>query len=391
MRFDPFSAEFLADPYPRYDELRRTTPCHREASRDLWMVSRHVDVLAVIRDPARFSSAEGAGYLRVDDPERGGILISTDPPRHTAIRRYVQPSFSPEAMARLSAFVDARADRIVERAVALRTIDAVAELAEPLPVAVSAELLGFPTDESEKFAGWSDAIFQTMGPMTQTEGERLFAVIGGLLTMVVPVVREQRYRPDGLAATIMRDTLAGREGALTEGEAVSLILSVFAAGIDTTIHAVANGLAALASNPAQWERLRASPELVAPAVEEMLRFDAPIQAFFRTATSEVMIAGTVVPAGGRVMALFGSANRDPDRFDEPDTFRIDREPSPSGQLAFGAGIHLCLGAPLARLEMQALLRALVRHVRRIEPAGEPVRRDRSVVRGYASLPLSLVG
>lgn len=386
MRFDPFSDPFLADPYPHYAELRRAAPCHHDPVRDVWLISRHADVVSVLRDPATYSSAGGAGYLRVEDPERGGILISTDPPRHTAIRRFIQPAFSPAAMAQMASFIDQRVDAIVGRAIARGRIDVVRELAEPLPIAVSAELLGLPADTAESWAGWSDVVFQTMGPVAASDAERIGATIGALVGWLMPLLQQGRARAGGLADTILRD--ARETGVLTESEAFSLVLSIFAAGIDTTIHAIANGLAALAAHPRAWEELTASPPLIDAAVEELLRFDAPIQAFFRTTTRAVEVAGVAVPEGARVMALFGSANRDPDRYEDPDTFRLDREGST--QLAFGTGIHLCLGAPLARLELASLLRALAGRVKRLELDGSPVRRARSVVRGFASLPLELV-
>lgn len=385
MSFDPFSEAFLTDPYPRYAELRRDAPCHYEPARDVWMISRHADVIAVLRDPGAFSSAGGAGYVRVEDPERGGILISTDPPRHTALRRFIQPAFSPEATARMAAFIEQRVEHIVDRALEQRTIDVVRDLAEPLPIAVSSELLGLPTDTSESWAGWSDIVFQTMGPIAASDGARIGASIEALVGFLMAAIQRGQLRTGGLAETILRDARA--TGSLTDGEAFSLLLSIFAAGIDTTVHAITNGLAAFSTHPAQWEQLRAMAS-VGPAVEEMLRFDAPIQAFFRSTTRPVELAGVRLPEGARVMALFGSANRDPDRFERADEFRIDR--NAQAQLAFGSGIHLCVGAPLARLEMASLLQALRRRVKRLELAAPPVRRARFVVRGYASLPIELV-
>jgi cytochrome P450 len=384
MHLDPFSDPFLADPYPHYAALRCQAPCHHDAHRDVWLVSRHDDVVGVLSDPRSFSSSGGAGWQRVDDPERGGILVSTDPPRHTALRRFVQPAFSAEAMGRLGAFVERAAAEVVERAVAAGSIEAVGALAEPLPVLVSAELLGLPLDDAAAFPGWSDAVFRTMGPLDGDDGARTGAIIGAFVGWLMPVLQEGRLRP-GLAQTILAD--ARSSGTLSEGEAVSLIVSLFAAGIDTTVHAIGNGLAALAAHPAAWDALRASPQLVPSVVEEMLRYDAPIQAFFRTATRDVTIAGVAVPAGARVMALFGSANRDTSRWTDADAFRVDRQGK--AHLAFGTGIHLCLGAPLARLEMAALLRGLAGRVRRLELAGDPVRRARAVVRGFARLPLRL--
>lgn len=405
MDLDPFSPSFLADPYPRYAALRREAPCHHHPSRDVWMVSRHQDVMAVLSDPRAFSSAGGAGYQRVEDPERAGILIASDPPRHTSLRRFLQPAFSADALARLEAFVERTAEATVDRALAAGSagarsaagpaaadppgaslVDAVTALAEPLPVAVAAELLGLPLEDAGAFPGWSDAVFRTMGPLDDDEAARTGAVLGAFIGWLLPLLQGQHLRADGLAATILSE--ASGAGTLSEGEAVSLVVSLFAAGIDTTVHAMGNGLAALAADPAAWDALRAAPERVPAAVEEMLRHDAPIQAFFRSATRAVTIAGVAIPAGARVMALFGSANRDPARWADPDAFRLDRDSK--SHLAFGAGIHLCVGAPLARMEMTALLRALLGRVRRLELAAEPQRRARAVVRGYAQLPLRLV-
>lgn len=380
MTFDPFAPRFLADPYPAYAQLRREAPCHHETSRDVWMVTRHADVIAVLRSPSVFSSAQGAGLMRVDDPERGGILVSTDPPRHTSLRRVVQRAFT-DRIEDLAPRVDA----LVDRAVGAGEIDAIRDLAEPLPVAVTASLLGLQPDDTSSFAGWSDAIFQTMGPLDASDEQRVGGVIEAMLGYLMPIIESRRFLPGGLADTLMANAA---RGAMTRGEAVSAIVSVFAAGIDTTLHALGNGLAALAEHPAQWDALRAEPSLIPSAVEEILRFDAPVQAFFRTATVDAVIAGVTVPAGARVMAIFGSANRDPDRYERADALDVSR--TPTDQLAFGAGAHLCLGAPLARMELHAMLRALARRVVRIEWAGTPTRRDRAVVRGFAHVPLRLV-
>jgi 4-methoxybenzoate monooxygenase (O-demethylating) len=383
MRFDPFAPAFLADPYPFYDSLRREAPCHHDTTHDVRLVSRHADVTMVLRDPRSYSSNGGAGLARVDDPERGGILISTDPPRHTAMRRVVQNAFQSRT-AELTERIEVIADQLVDRALAEPVVDVISGIAEPLPVAITAELLGLDPDANASYAGWSDAVFRTMGPMASPEALQTDASVSALVDYLMPVVVERRYAKGGLADAILGGV---EKGTFSFGEAFSLVLSVFAAGIDTTMNAVGNGLAALIETPAAWDALRRSPELVPSAVEEMLRYDAPIQAFFRTATADREIAGTTIPEGARVMALFGAANRDPSRYRAPNDFDVTR--NPPDQLAFGAGVHLCLGAPLARLEMQAILRALVRRVARIERAGEPIRRERAVVRGFERLPAVL--
>lgn len=384
-QLDPFHDSVLDDPYPFYAHLREQMPCVHSPERDVWLVSRHADVVAVLRDPVSFSSSEGAGYVRVDDPERGGILISSDPPRHTRMRRIVQSAFSPHALEQIGRSVRERADRLVAQALAHGTVDAIRELAEPLPLAVASWLLGLPADEGT-YAAWSDAVFRTMGPQSASEHAETGALLGGLIGFLLPVLQQRRFEADGLAARILGTV--GEPGGLTEGEALSLVISIFAAGIDTTVQAFGNGLAAFAQHPAAWQRLHQEPALVAGAVEEILRYDAPIQAFFRTATRDAVVAGVSVPSGARVMALFGSANRDPARFAEPTELRIDRDAS--GQLAFGAGIHLCLGAPLARIELQALFGALAARVSTLRLAGPPIRRHRAVVRGLRSLPLELL-
>ena len=200
----------------------------------------------------------------------------------------------------MGSFIDRRVEELVDRAIEQRTIDVVRDLAEPLPIAVSSELLGLPLDTSESWAGSSDVIFQTMGPIPLSrQGARIGAAVEGLVGWLMATIQQGNLRPGGFAETILHD--ARTTGTLTDSEAFSLLLSIFAAGIDTTVHAITNGLAAFAASPAQWDRLRGLPR-VEPAVEEMLRFDAPIQAFFRSTTRAVELAGVSVPAGARVMA-----------------------------------------------------------------------------------------
>ena len=259
----------------------------------------------------------------------------------------------------------------------------VSQLTEPLAATITSELLGLPEQHQEAFLRWSDTGFNMLG----AHGAELIAQVGAfaeeLTSFIESLAAEGGYTPGGIADSLFRSVGTAH---LNFAEAGSLVFGLIVAGMDTTVNLIANMMYALIENPDQWEKLPTNPNLAASTVEEALRFEAPIQpGFFRTATQDIEVAGTRIPAGSRVQIGFGSANRDPEQFPEPDRFLIDR--TPNEHVAFGAGVHVCLGAPLARLEGRIVLELLLPKVHSLSLAGEPIRRNNKMVRGFRELPV----
>ncbi len=397
----PSLIEALADdPYPYYRWLREHSPVHVEPSLDLTLISRHADVVAVLHDPEAFSSEQGMGrFFRqgLGSPEGGvsladamvgvRVLIATDPPDHTRLRQIVNRAFTPKAISALEPHIRHLAAGMVDDLVAVADatgeVDLVEHLAIPLPVIVIAELLGIPPEDRHQFRRWSDDMVAGLGGQgdllaAQTAGIEMFKYFGH-------VAAERREHPqDDLISRIV-----DREG--TDGlgplEVLSFCVLLLLAGNETTTNLLGNLTAALFDHPDAAAELWADPSLVPAAVEEALRYDGPIQGLFRAATRDLTIAGTDVPRGTIVMPLFGSANRDANHIDDPDRFDLHR--GRIDHVAFGHGIHFCLGAALARLEATAAFSALIARTASIGPAGSPTRVESLALRGFSRLPISL--
>lgn len=383
--FDPFAAEHRDDPYPAYAILRDEAPCVRLDQYGVWLVSRYDDVAAVLRDWETFSSAQGAGLEPVATPEEGGVILSTDPPDHTRVRRAVARDFAPKAIGLL----EPRVRELVGRALGTTSsdggIDWIAQVAQPVPTTVMAELMGYPDRHRDEYCRWASTIFDSMGCPAGGATPALAEATGGLFGFVAQIAADGEYVPDGWADRIVQ---AGAQGELGQGEVVSLLGGILVAAMDTTVNMLGNLAHALATHPDQWDRLVESPELVPTAIEEALRFEAPVQpGFFRVTTTETAVAGVTLAPGSRVMVAFGSANRDPRQFADPDLFLVDR--SPNDHLAFGRGVHFCLGAPVARLLGRVVLSELLATAAEIRLAGPPVRKTNRMLRGFDSLPLTV--
>jgi beta-dihydromenaquinone-9 omega-hydroxylase len=383
--FDPFDPEIQADPYPSYRWLRREAPCYYVEPRDMWVLSRYDDVRSALRDHDRFSSAEGIGYRRRPTFD----MITSDPPVHTRLRRTLNRHFLPRAMMALRPRIEVLAAELLDELIERRDGDWVAMMAEPLPIIVIAELLGIRPEDRLLFKRWSDAIIARTGgdlpPDAEAEAECARAELVDFLRTELGDRARHRCGTEEQLLSVLTD--AATAGALTEMEAVTFCMLLLVAGNETTTNAIGNGALAVTENGV-WPMLRTDPSLAGATVEEILRFDAPIQGLFRTTLSAVEVAGTTIPPGSRVQLLYGSANRDETQFPDPDRFDLRRG---SGEhLAFGSGIHHCLGAPLARLELEVLVTETARRLRRFELVGEPVRTSSPLVRGLLSLPIRVV-
>ncbi|GDY31010.1 cytochrome P450 [Gandjariella thermophila] len=396
---DLFAPELRADPYPGYRRWRETVPILRPAE-GLLVLTRHADCAAMLRDN-RFGHG-GPEQLPVPSPEyqvrddalvdENGVPVRSflrlDPPDHTRLRRLVAKAFTPRMVARLAPRIERITGELLDAALAAGTGDLISALAAPLPVIVISELLGVPLRDRERFTAWSHAMARGLDPdflippqvrARQVEARAEF--VGYFRALIA----ERRRDPgDDLLSALVGVCEQG--DVLTESELLATCVLLLIAGHETTVNLIGNGVLALLRHPEQFTRLRAEPELAGRAVEELLRFDSPVQLTARVALQDADINGTPVPRGSFVLALIGSANRDPDAHPDPDRLDIGREPS--RHLAFGQGIHFCLGAPLARLEGQIALRALARRAPALRLAGEPSWKDNIVLRGMARLPVA---
>jgi len=351
--FDPFTA-LQPDPYPAYRDLRDAHPVYEVPGRDVWVLSRFEDVDAALRDPATFSSARG---VSLDAAERSlvPLLLTMDPPRHDQLRRLVSRAFTPRRVADLEPRIRELAAELLDQFVADR-FDAM-DLASAFPTMVIAELLGVPPDDHGRFRAWVESVI-TIDP-EEVAARAARGGLGELLAYLDGVIRERsRERRGDMISALLDAEVEGER--LGHDELLGFVLLLLAAGFETTKNLIGNGVAVLGDRPALRARLRASRSDVPAVVEEVLRFDSPVRALTRTTTRPVERHGTAIPEGARVVVLYGSANRDERAFRDPDRFDPDR--AEDRHLAFGVGIHYCLGAALARLEARVAFEELLARV-----------------------------
>jgi cytochrome P450 len=412
--YDPCRPEWRDDPYPPYRELRERAPVHFAPETGAWCVSRYDDVMFVLRNPELFSSRAMFTFLMNQGQEgrpplswpmlrflvrfvwrtrlnpfefaTARNLIAEDGERHAAMRAIVNRGFTPR---RIAAW-EARARELVAGSVAkLRAggpFDLVEDLAIPLPVGIIAEMLGVEPSRQRDFKRWSDAVIDTAtGPgRAEPFSPRIVDAIIELATYLRAVAEERRHHPaDDLVSVIVAQQ--DGENALTIREVIQFAMLLLVAGNETTTNLIGNAVTALLDHPDQLARVVADPSLVPAALEETLRWDAPVQLVFRTATQDVEIAGVRIPRGAYVAPLLGSANRDERRFPEPDRFDVARDPQ--GHLGFGFGKHFCLGASLARMEARVALAALVPELPRLVRERPRPLVDSFLVRGPRRLEL----
>ena len=399
---DLLGAAAAADPYPIYAELREHAPVHWSERHRAWLVTRYADVAAAFADKALSNDrvrpllerrrAEGKPDLPPSASERvlamlADWMVVTDPPAHTRLRTLAAGAFKGQRISamddRITALVDELLDGVVDRA---GPLDLIAEVAYPLPATVIATMLGTPPDDRDRFRDWSDELaLVAFGAGGEARAERHERALAGLREMdgyFRELVAARRAEPgeDMLSALI-----AGREGtdALSDDELVGMCALLLFAGHETTTNSIANGVLALLRHPDQTARLRAEPELRSTAVEELLRYDGPIKVLNRWVVAPTTLGGAEISPGERVHLVLGAANRDPERFDAPDTLDLGRSPNP--HVAFGKGIHACIGAQLARAETRIALARIVERMPGLTLAAEPEWKDALASRAMESL------
>jgi cytochrome P450 len=389
---DPFCAEVLADPLPLQAELREAGPIVLLRRYDVFALARHEQVHAALWDWAAFCSGAGVGIsdFRLQKPWRPpSLLLEADPPAHDGPRAVLSRLLSPKVLARLTETWQAAAAVLVDGVLTQARaqdgrVDAVPALAEAFPLQVFPDAVGLATEGRENLLPYGDLLFNMFGPRNHLF-ERCAPEIGRLSAWVNDRCAREALRPDGLGAGIWAAADAGEIGV---DQAPLVVRSLLSAGVDTTVNGLGALLYALSVHPDQWALLRERPELARFAFEEAVRWESPVQNFFRTTTGAVEVDGVEIPEGRKVLILLGAANRDPRRWTDPEWFDVTR--NASGHVGFGMGIHQCVGQHVARAEAVALLEALLPRVARIEPAGVPVRRHNNTLRAWSSLPVRLV-
>lgn len=351
--------EQLYASYNWYRQMRETQPVYSEPEwGGAWHVFRYADVARVMSDYATFSSDENryAPPEWRDNSPISSSILRMDPPRHRQLRNLVSQAFTPRMVAHMEPRIQEITNELLDRVVAKGEMDAVRDLAYPLPVTVIAELLGIPTELREDFKRWSDALVAGDEEMTEEDRQALFQEIGGMFSYFTQVLEERRAHPqDDLVSALLAAEVDGER--LNDMELLGFCGLLLVAGNETTTNLIGNVLLCLDENPDVVERLRANRALVPGAIEETLRYYSPIKTMTRYATTETTIGDQRIEAGQLILPWLSSANRDEAEFPDADRFDIEREPN--RHLGFGRGIHFCLGAPLARLEAKTALNAML--------------------------------
>ncbi|MGH3956179.1 MAG: cytochrome P450 [Mycobacterium sp.] len=384
--FDPMDPETAANPYPGYRTLLAGGRLHYNRKRNAFILCRYEDVRAAARNDALLSNRDGVVRARFEVP----VLLNMDRPRHTELRRKALPGFTRGALEGWAPTVDRMAAELVTGLLGDPGSDVVEHLAVPLPMRMIAHILGIPPEDEAFFRHWSNESVRVANVEFSPKGLRQ---VPGTLNGVRHL-HDYFMTQLGKGNLLGADTVLGKlvadagEGAISHDELFYFALLLLLAGNETTTNLLSTMFLTMSENPDQFELIRSDPRLLAGAVEEQLRYSSPIQNFYRTATQDYPVGDAVIPAGARVALLWGAANRDPREFDDPDRFLATRPVTQ--HVAFGSGVHLCLGAGLARMEGQAVLRELVNRVQRVEVEGTPRWTTNSSLRGVEELRVRLV-
>ena len=396
--FNPFEPGFFDDPYPQYAALREHDPVHRSPL-EVWVLFRYDDIVGLLRDSSlsvQVDNATPTARMQMfaeqapEERERGAhSILNVDPPDHTRLRRLVSKAFTPKMVHELRPRIQALVDEALDTMAARGEADVISDLAFPLPFTVISEMLGMPDGNRDEVRGWSHTLTKTLDPiLSPEEVQAALAAADNMQAHVQDVLAWKRDHPaDDLRTGLLAAEDEGDR--LSEIELLDQVLLLYVAGHETTVNLIGNATLALLGHPDQLARLRADPELDGGAVEELLRYDSPVQFSRRITIADLDVDGTTIPAGTFTLTCLGSANHDEARWgptaDELDITRAD-----AGQhMSFGNGIHHCLGSSLARTEAQVAIGALVRRFPDLALAGEPERNGRVVLRGLESLPVTL--
>jgi cytochrome P450 len=381
VQLDPGNPQFLRDPYPVLASLRAAGPVLWHEPMGVWLATTHEAVSQVLRNRAfgrLWTDREPASQLEPFNALHRNQMMENEPPAHTRLRRLVAGAFGRGHVERMRPRIEELAASMVDDLG--DRFDVLGDYAEPMPVYVIADLLGVPREDHERLRAWSQAIVHMyepgVGALTKAAAIEASTAFSDY---VRAVVEERRGNPGD---DLISDLLAERDGGaqLSDDELVASVVLLLNAGHEASVNVFGNGMHALLTHPEQLARITAGEVPIDVALEELIRYDAPLQLFERTATADVEVCGQLVRAGQKIACLMGSANRDADVFPDADTFDVGRDPNP--HVGFGMGLHFCLGAPLARLELQISLRTLLDRFPRLALVGEAPRRPTWVLRGF---------
>lgn len=399
--FNPFDPGTRRDPYPLYQRIVEENPVYKLPI-GVWVFARHADCTAVLRDPRSSSDQRNSSFYQQDPALQERVVrerevlgvdrpfLFMDPPDHSRLRGLVQKAFTPRVVEALRPRAQQVVDGLLDAAAEKGQIEVVEEFAYPVPIALISEMLGVPADDAERFKDWSRELASSLDPEILTPDDvlaRRFEVMRSFADYFHELIDERRSSPrdDLLSALVHAEEQGDR---LTEPELLSTLILLLVAGHETTVNLIANGVLALLRNPGELARFRADHGLARSTVEEVLRYDPPVQLDGRTALEDMEVGGVTIEKGEQSMLVLGAANRDPAVFDEPSRFDITR--TDNRHLSFGFGIHHCLGAPLARMEGQIALSTLARRFPGLELLDDdPPYKDNLVLRGLAELKVGL--
>lgn len=395
--FDPSGSETIANPFPAFRRLQDDDPVHWSAALNGWIVTRYADAIRVLTNPAFSADRITPFQKHLSEGERGEVdrLVRglslwaefNDPPRHTRLRALINKAFTPKAVERMAPRIQSVVDELIDGFAHKSQVDLIADFAYPLPAMVIASMIGVANPDLEKFKKWSDDLATFVGGAIGSRDKRARAQrgIGELTDFFASLLQERRHTPSD---DILSGLIAAEErgDALSEEEIVATCVMLLFAGHETTTNLIGNGMLSLARHTEQRNRLIENPELIGSAIEECLRFDGPVQAMGRIAKEDIQLGQNTIRAGDRLFAMLNAANRDPRQFAAPDAFDIRRKDN--RHIAFGAGIHYCVGAPLARLEGRIAIATLLRRMPEIAFDESRIEwQPALVLRGVKALPV----
>lgn len=381
---DPYDSGILANPDAYYAELRMQGPFAYASRYSILICGRYEETREVFSDHTRFVSSRGVGltdFRHAKPWRKPSIILEVDPPEHQKARLAMSRAMSPKVVAGLAAQFRATADRLVDEMIERGEFDGVLDFAEAFPTAVIPEAVGLTEVDRRILVDYGAVVFNALGPDNALR-QKALARIPEIVPWIARNCARARLAPGGIGAMIYA---AADAGALTEEEAGLLVRSQLSAGVDTSVTGIGNALWCLARNPGEYDRLAADPSLARQTFEEVLRYTSPVHSFCRTAKADTEVAGVAIPGAAKILCVLGSANLDPAKWPEAERFDIGRKLV--GHLAFGAGIHGCVGQMLAKAEVEAVLQAIATRVRRIEFAGAPVWRPNNAIHALDRMPV----
>ena len=383
---DPFSTEYLVDPYPFHEQLREAGPVVWLSKWNCWGTGRYKEMNEILADPKTFCSGAGVGIanFNTEKPWRQpSMLLEADPPAHTPRRAVVAKVLSAGNLRRLRAAFELEAEAIVDRLLEKKQVEAISEVAEPYILKVFPDSVGIGATGRENLIPYGAMVFNAFGPQNEILRESMRGM-EAIVDWIMAQCRRENLRPGGLGLEVYEAADAGQ---VTLEEAPILVRSFLSAGVDTTVNGIGNTLWCFATHPDQWRKLHANPTIARAAFEEVARFESPFQSYFRTATRETSLGGVQIAVNQKVFMSVGAANRDPRRWERPNNFDIERQTT--GHMGFGGGIHGCIGQMVARLETEVLLTAMARRISAIELTGPTTPRLNNVLRGFDTLPIAV--